>query len=165
MRYDFHTAPNAISLVGACVAPRAAAVNRPESPLHCTCNTYQVTVSAFQVLTVNGARVLDDVVPAASVTTDDGSSADDGGSVGPMQQRRDMVLSSSGDAGGLGGTGENQQIMAIAHAVDRVLFPLPVGDVLATMRADRQRRYSVFLRAVDEHCSSSVRSMLTGKYL
>lgn len=165
MRYDFHTTPNAISLVGACVAPRAAAVNRPESPLYYTCNTYQVTVSAFQVLTVNGARVLDDVVPAASVTTDDGSSADDGGSVGPMQQRRDMVLSSGGDAGGLGGTGENQQIMAIAHAVDRVLFPLPVGDVLATMRADRQRRYSVFLRAVDEHCSSSVRSMLTGKYL
>lgn len=118
------------------------------------------------MLTVNGARVLDNVVPAASVTTDDGSSADDGGgSVGPMQQRRDMVLSSGGEGSGLGGAGENQQIMAIGHAVDRVLFPLPVGDVLATMRADRQRRYSVFLRAVDEYCSPSVRSMLTGRIL
>lgn len=60
--------------------------------------------------------------------------------------------------------GENQQIMAIGHAVDRVLFPLPVGDLLTTMRADRQRRYSVFLRAVDEHCSPSVRALLTGIY-
>lgn len=119
----------------------------------------------FQVLTVNGARVLDNVVPAASVTTDDGPLVDDGGSVGPAQQRRDIVLSSGSEGTGLGGTGENQQIMAIGHAVDRVLFPLPVGDVLATMRADRQRRYSVFLRAVDEHCSSSVRSMLTGTYV
>jgi hypothetical protein len=118
----------------------------------------------FQVLTVNGARVLEDVVPASSVTTDDGSSADDVGSVGSAQQRRDIVLSSGAEGTGLGGTGENQQIMAIGHAVDRVLFPLPVGDVLATMRADRQRRYSVFLRAVDEHCSSGVRSMLTGNY-
>lgn len=101
--------------------------------------------------------MLDDV-PASSALSDDGSSTDESAS-GPVQQRRDMVLSSS--SGGLMGS-ENQQIMAIGHAVDRVLFPLPVGDLLTTMRADRQRRYSVFLRAVDEHCSPSVRALLTG---
>lgn len=111
---------------------------------------------AFQVLTINGARVLDDVSAEASTAIDDGSTFDDGG--GSVQRRRDMVLSSSGNGGGDG----NQQITAIAHAVDRVLFPLPVGDVLATMRADRQRRYSVFLRAVDEHCSPGVRALLSG---
>ncbi|XP_022169207.1 uncharacterized protein LOC111032991 isoform X2 [Myzus persicae] len=111
----------------------------------------------IEVLTVNGARVLDDVNPTASSAVNDGSTSDDG-SAGPTQQRRDMVLSSSGSGGG----SNQQQIMAIGHAVDRVLFPLPVGDVLATMRADRQRRYNVFLRAVDEHCSPTVRSLLTG---
>jgi len=111
----------------------------------------------FQVLTVNGARVLDDVNPTASAAANDGSTSDDGNG-GPTQQRRDMVLSSTGSAGG----SNQQQIMAIGHAVDRVLFPLPVGDVLATMRADRQRRYNVFLRAVDEYCSADVRSLLTG---
>lgn len=112
------------------------------------------------MLTVNGARVLDDVNPTASAAVNDGSTPDDGSS-GSTQQRRDMVLSSSGGGGGGGGSNQ-QQIMAIGHAVDRVLFPLPVGDVLATMRADRQRRYNVFLRAVDEHCSPNVRSLLTG---
>ncbi|KAL5236867.1 hypothetical protein ACI65C_004277 [Semiaphis heraclei] len=111
----------------------------------------------IEVLTVNGARVLDDINPTASAAANDGSTSDDG-SGGSTQQRRDMVLSSSGSAGG----SNQQQIMAIGHAVDRVLFPLPVGDVLATMRADRQRRYNVFLRAVDEHCSPNVRSLLTG---
>lgn len=101
----------------------------------------------FQVLTVNGARVLDDVVPM----TDDGVTADD-----IHQQRRDMILSTGGTATA------NQQLLAIGHAVDRVLFPLPVGDVLATMRADRQHRYSVFLRTVDEYCSPGVRDLLTG---
>jgi len=109
------------------------------------------------VLTINGARVLDDVNPTASAAAVDGSNSDDG-SNGSTQQRRDMILSSNGGAGG----NNQQQIMAIGHAVDRVLFPLPVGDVLATMRADRQRRYNVFLRAVDEHCSPNVRSLLTG---
>lgn len=109
------------------------------------------------MLTVNGARVLDDINPTASAAINDGSTSDDG-SGGSMQQRRDMVLSSNGGAG----ESNQQQIMAIGHAVDRVLFPLPVGDVLATMRADRQRRYNVFLRAVDEHCSPDVRSLLTG---
>lgn len=112
------------------------------------------------MLTVNGARVLDDVNPTASAAVNDGSTSDDG-SGGSTQQRRDMVLSSNGGSGG----SNQQQIMAIGHAVDRVLFPLPVGDVLATMRADRQRRYNVFLRAVDEHCSPNVRSLLTGNIL
>ncbi|XP_060844757.1 uncharacterized protein LOC132924447 isoform X2 [Rhopalosiphum padi] len=111
----------------------------------------------IEVLTINGARVLDDVNPTATAAANDGSTSDDGSS-GPTQQRRDMILSSNGGTGG----GNQQQIMAIGHAVDRVLFPLPVGDVLATMRADRQRRYNVFLRAVDEHCSPNVRSLLTG---
>lgn len=115
----------------------------------------------FKVLTVNGARVLDDVISASSTAFDDNPSFDDSANE-PVQQRRDMVLSPSGI-----GDGENQQniITAIAHAIDRVLFPLPVGDVLATMRADRQRRYSVFLRAVDEFCSPSVRTLLTGTFV
>lgn len=109
------------------------------------------------MLTINGARVLDDVSTAASAGIDDSSAFEDSGS---MQQRRDMVLSSGNDK-----DAGNQQITAIAHAVDRVLFPLPVGDALATMRADRQHRYSVFLRAIDEYCSPSVRSLLSGNDL
>lgn len=118
-------------------------------------------LSFVQVLTVNGARVLDDVVPATSGAAEDSFSFDEV-STGSVQQRRDMVLSPSGTETAEGT--RNQQIIAIGHAVDRVLFPLPVGDVLATMRADRQRRYTVFLRAVDDYCSPSVRTLLTGKY-
>ncbi|XP_076255384.1 uncharacterized protein LOC143193216 isoform X2 [Rhynchophorus ferrugineus] len=36
----------------------------------------------------------------------------------------------------------------IAHAIDRVMFPLPVGDLVQTMQADRERRFTNFLRAV-----------------
>ncbi|XP_072937351.1 uncharacterized protein [Epargyreus clarus] len=36
----------------------------------------------------------------------------------------------------------------IAHAVDRVMFPLPVGDLVQTMQADRDRRFTTFLKAV-----------------
>jgi uncharacterized surface protein with fasciclin (FAS1) repeats len=36
----------------------------------------------------------------------------------------------------------------IAHAVDRVMFPLPVGDILQTLQSDRERRFTHFLRAV-----------------
>lgn len=121
------------------------------------------------MLTVNGARVLDDAVSPAATSTglDDGFPfLDEGAGNGPVQQRRDMVLSTANgvaDEGRSGSAGGQQNnIVAIGHAVDRVLFPLPVGDVLATMRADRQRRYSVFLRAVDEYCSPSVRSLLSG---
>ena len=33
----------------------------------------------------------------------------------------------------------------IAHAVDRVMFPLPVGDLLQTLQSDRERRFTQFL--------------------
>ena len=36
----------------------------------------------------------------------------------------------------------------IAHSVDRVMFPLPVGDILQTLQSDRERRFTHFLRAV-----------------
>lgn len=36
----------------------------------------------------------------------------------------------------------------IAHAIDRVMFPLPVGDVLQTLQSDRERRFTHFLRAL-----------------
>ncbi|XP_046737146.1 uncharacterized protein LOC124405920 [Diprion similis] len=36
----------------------------------------------------------------------------------------------------------------ISHAVDRVMFPLPVGDLVQTLQADRERRFTVFLRAL-----------------
>lgn len=36
----------------------------------------------------------------------------------------------------------------IAHAVDRVMFPLPVGDILQTLQSDRERRFTKFLKAL-----------------
>lgn len=36
----------------------------------------------------------------------------------------------------------------VAHAIDRVMFPLPVGDILQTLQSDRERRFTHFLRAV-----------------
>lgn len=36
----------------------------------------------------------------------------------------------------------------IAHAVDRVMFPLPVGDILQTLQSDRERRFTSFLKAL-----------------
>ncbi|KAK9882536.1 hypothetical protein WA026_021883 [Henosepilachna vigintioctopunctata] len=36
----------------------------------------------------------------------------------------------------------------IAHAVDRVMFPLPVGDIVQTLQSDRERRFTNFLRAL-----------------
>ncbi|XP_023722309.1 uncharacterized protein LOC111872525 isoform X2 [Cryptotermes secundus] len=36
----------------------------------------------------------------------------------------------------------------IAHAVDRVMFPLPVGNIIQTLRSDRERRFTKFLRAI-----------------
>lgn len=36
----------------------------------------------------------------------------------------------------------------VAHSVDRVMFPLPVGDILQTLQSDRERRFTNFLRAV-----------------
>ncbi|CAK9814159.1 Transforming growth factor-beta-induced protein ig-h3 [Anthophora plagiata] len=34
----------------------------------------------------------------------------------------------------------------VAHAIDRVMFPLPVGDLVQTMQADRERRFTTFLK-------------------
>ncbi|XP_043280858.1 uncharacterized protein [Venturia canescens] len=34
----------------------------------------------------------------------------------------------------------------IAHAIDRVMFPLPVGDLTQTLQADRERRFLTFLK-------------------
>lgn len=36
----------------------------------------------------------------------------------------------------------------IAHGVDRVMFPLPVGDIVQTLQSDRERRFTTFLRAL-----------------
>lgn len=36
----------------------------------------------------------------------------------------------------------------VAHAVDRVMFPLPVGDILQTLQSDRERRFTNFLKAL-----------------
>ncbi|CAH1391340.1 unnamed protein product [Nezara viridula] len=47
----------------------------------------------------------------------------------------------------------------LAHGVDRVMFPLPVGDILQTLQADREGRFSRFVRLLRE---TGVASMLTG---
>lgn len=47
----------------------------------------------------------------------------------------------------------------LAHAVDRVLFPLPVGDILQTLRGDRERRFNKFLKSLE---ASGLSDMLTG---
>jgi len=47
----------------------------------------------------------------------------------------------------------------IAHAVERVMFPLPVGNIIQTLRSDRERRFTRFLRAIQ---SSGLTETLTG---
>ncbi|XP_018347618.1 PREDICTED: uncharacterized protein LOC108751738 isoform X2 [Trachymyrmex septentrionalis] len=47
----------------------------------------------------------------------------------------------------------------IAHAVDRVMFPLPVGDLVQTLQADRERRFTTFLRMLHV---SGLEDTLTG---
>ena len=49
----------------------------------------------------------------------------------------------------------------LAHAVDRVMFPLPVGDLVQTLQADRERRFSYFLKLLH---ASGVEEMLSGKF-
>ncbi|XP_055680644.1 uncharacterized protein LOC129788530 isoform X2 [Lutzomyia longipalpis] len=36
----------------------------------------------------------------------------------------------------------------VTQGLDRVMFPLPVGDLLQTLQSDRERRFTTFLRAV-----------------
>lgn len=50
----------------------------------------------------------------------------------------------------------------VAHAVDRVMFPLPVGDIVQTLQSDRERRFTNFLRAV---FASGLAESLQGIYL
>lgn len=47
----------------------------------------------------------------------------------------------------------------IAHAIDRVMFPLPVGNLLQSLQADRENRYSNFLKILEE---SELSYLLTG---
>jgi hypothetical protein len=47
----------------------------------------------------------------------------------------------------------------VAHAVERVMFPLPVGNIIQTLRSDRERRFTKFLRAIQ---SSGLTDSLTG---
>ncbi|XP_031617206.1 uncharacterized protein LOC116337053 isoform X2 [Contarinia nasturtii] len=48
----------------------------------------------------------------------------------------------------------------VAHSVDRVMFPLPVGDILQTLQSDRERRFTNFLRAL---FSSGLTELLQNK--
>lgn len=48
----------------------------------------------------------------------------------------------------------------IGHAVDRVMFPLPVGDILQTLQSDRERRFTKFLKALT---TSGVGELLENK--
>lgn len=50
----------------------------------------------------------------------------------------------------------------VAHTIDRVMFPLPVGDIVQTLQSDRERRFTSFLRAI---FSSGLDEMLQGMYL
>lgn len=47
----------------------------------------------------------------------------------------------------------------IAHAIDRVMFPLPVGDILQTLQSDREGKFNRFLKVVED---SGVASMIQG---
>ncbi|XP_014206682.1 mediator of RNA polymerase II transcription subunit 15 [Copidosoma floridanum] len=47
----------------------------------------------------------------------------------------------------------------LAHAIDRVMFPLPVGDLVQTLQADRERRFSGFLKILH---ASNLEEMLSG---
>ena len=49
----------------------------------------------------------------------------------------------------------------LAHAIDRVMFPLPVGDLVQTLQADRERRFSNFLKLLHV---SGLEEMLSGEY-
>lgn len=60
---------------------------------------------------------------------------------------------------------ENKDIavpQGLAHSIDRVLFPLPVGDILQTLKGDRERRFTKFLKSLEY---SGLSEILTGKLL
>ncbi|KAK6618919.1 hypothetical protein RUM44_003300 [Polyplax serrata] len=47
----------------------------------------------------------------------------------------------------------------VAHSVDKVLFPLPIGDVIQTLKSDREKRFTKFLKSLEY---SGLTDMLTG---
>lgn len=49
----------------------------------------------------------------------------------------------------------------VAHAVDRVMFPLPVGDLVQTMQSDRESRFNRFLHLIHD---TGLESMFTGEW-
>lgn len=57
---------------------------------------------------------------------------------------------------------ENKNILVpqgLAHSIDRVLFPLPIGDLLQTLKSDREKRFTKFLKSLEY---SGLSDMLTG---
>lgn len=48
----------------------------------------------------------------------------------------------------------------LAQAIDKVMFPLPVGDIVQTLQSDRERRFTHFLRAI---FSAGLAETLQGK--
>ncbi|EEB13598.1 conserved hypothetical protein [Pediculus humanus corporis] len=57
---------------------------------------------------------------------------------------------------------ESQNIVVpqgLAHTIDKVLFPLPIGDIFQTLKSDREKRFTKFIKAL-EH--SGLSDLLTG---
>lgn len=50
----------------------------------------------------------------------------------------------------------------VTHAIDRVMFPLPVGDLVQTLQADREKRFTTFLKLLQV---SGLQDTLTGKLI
>ncbi|XP_050526503.1 probable serine/threonine-protein kinase DDB_G0275165 [Daktulosphaira vitifoliae] len=80
-----------------------------------TFTTQDVEWNDIKVITINGARILDD--------------------------KKDIVVNYPSDSSSYG-------VHSIAHAIDRVLFPLPVGDLLQTLQSDRDQKYTEFLKLI-----------------
>ncbi|XP_054284525.1 uncharacterized protein LOC129001299 isoform X1 [Macrosteles quadrilineatus] len=59
-----------------------------------------------------------------------------------LQDKKDMVIP-----------------QGVAHAVDRVMFPLPVGDIVQTLQSDRENRFTRFLQLIQD---TGLSSTLTG---
>ena len=60
---------------------------------------------------------------------------------------------------------ESQNIVVpqgLAHTIDKVLFPLPIGDIFQTLKSDREKRFTKFIKAL-EH--SGLSDLLTGQFL
>ena len=58
---------------------------------------------------------------------------------------------------------QNIQIpQGMVHAIDRVMFPLPVGDLVHTLQADQEGRFSTFLKLI---YASGLDELLSGKLI